>query len=121
MRKTAVVAVPVRHASPAGQLWVVVVRQKGEAWYLITKQPVETEKHAWEIVFLYMKRWTMETSFRYAKSELLWKWEEREKLLLMVTLVYAFLLSLLDVTLQPVKEWLFRQDCHPSCVFFFCF
>jgi hypothetical protein len=57
-------------------------------------------------------------AFRYGKSELamesprLWKWERRLKLLLMVTLAYAFLLSLLNPTLELLREWLLRHFCH---------
>ena len=51
---------------------------------------------------------------RYAKSELamqsprLWRWENRLKLRLMATLVYAFLLSLLDSALEPLRFALCR-------------
>ena len=41
-----------------------------------------------------------------------WTWERREKLLLMVTLVYAFLLSLLEAALEVLREWLLRAWCH---------
>jgi hypothetical protein len=56
--------------------------------------------------------------FRYNKSELasesprLWTWERREKLLLLVTLCYAFLLSLLAEELTAVRSWLLRHFCH---------
>ena len=51
---------------------------------------------------------------RYAKSELamqsprLWRWENRLKLHSMATLVYAFLLSLLDSALEPLRFALCR-------------
>jgi hypothetical protein len=57
-------------------------------------------------------------AFRFTKSELvlesprLWAWETRLKLLLLVTLVYAFLLSLLDPALRAVREWLLDHWCH---------
>jgi hypothetical protein len=117
-RKTGVFAMKIKHAGYAGQLWVVVVRHGGEPWYLITNRPVETQEQAWHIVFIYARRWQIETTFRYKKSELaiqsvrLWEWENREKLLLMVTLAYAFLLSLLDSSLDLVREWLLRHYCH---------
>ena len=41
----------------------------------------------------------------------MWTWERREKLL-MATLVYAFLLSLLDPALEPLRQWLLRHWCH---------
>lgn len=117
-RKTGVFAMPVRHAAYVGQLWVVVVRQGGEPWYLITNRCIETEEQAWHIVLIYARRWQIETTFRYKKSELavqsvrLWEWENREKLLLIVTLAYSFLLSLLDSSLDLVREWLLRHYCH---------
>lgn len=113
-----VVAMPVRHAGYAGDLWMVVGRRKGEPWYLITNEQIETEEQAWHLIFVYARRWQIELSFRYGKSELgmesprLKKMEEREKLLLMVTLVYSYLLSLLDSTNEHLKEWLLRQYCH---------
>jgi transposase len=117
-RKTGVFAMRVKHAAYAGQLWVVVVRQGTEPWYLITNRCADTEEQAWRIVLIYARRWQIETTFRYKKSELaiqsvrLWEWENREKLLLMVTLAYAFLLSLLDSSLDFVREWLLRHYCH---------
>lgn len=38
--------------------------------------------------------------------------EAREKLLLLATLAYAFLLSLLDGCLELLRLWLFRYYCH---------
>jgi len=117
-RKTGVFAMRVKHTAYAGQLWVVVVRQGGEPWYLITNRCADTEEQAWHIVLIYARRWQIETTFRYKKSELavqsvrLWEWENREKLLLMVTLAYSFLLSLLDSSLDLVREWLLRHYCH---------
>ncbi len=49
-------------------------------------------------------------AYRYVKSELalesprLWFWHNRLKLLLMTTLVYAFLLSLLEPDLEPLRS-----------------
>jgi Transposase DDE domain len=117
-RKTGVFAMRVKHAAYAGQLWVVVVRQGGEPWYLITNRCADTQDQAWHIVLIYARRWQIETTFRYKKSELavqsvrLWEWENREKLFLLVTLAYSFLLSLLDSSLDLVREWLLRHYCH---------
>lgn len=102
-RSTGVLALPVTHPEYPGDLWLVVVRQgKGrEPWYLLTNDPVETEKQAWEIVFSYARRWKIEEQFRFQKTELLieslrgLRWEPRRKLLLLVTLAYGFLLSAL--------------------------
>ena len=100
---------PVRHAMYSYQLYVVKVRVKKKVWYLITNEEVKTEAQAWDIFFAYRRRWQIETSFRYGKCELamesprLWVMENRLKLPSIVTLVYAFLLHLL--------EPLYRGDC----------
>jgi hypothetical protein len=57
-------------------------------------------------------------SWRYGKSELamesprLWTWERRLKLLLVATLAYAFLLSLLRSERLTLRHWLLRSWCH---------
>jgi hypothetical protein len=119
-RATGVIAARVRHPLYPAPLWLVVSRPgKGrEPWYLLTNEAVLTSVDAWRIVFAYARRWQIEMSFRYGKSELamesprLWKWENRLKLLLMATLVYAFLLSLLDPSQQLLRQWLLRWWCH---------
>jgi hypothetical protein len=42
----------------------------------------------------------------------LWTWERREKLLLMATLVWAFLLSLLAAALKALRDAVLRTGCH---------
>jgi hypothetical protein len=85
---------------------------------LLTNQPVHTADDAWLLIRAYARRWQIEMSYRYVKSELamesprLWSWENRLKLLLMATLAYAFLLSLLDTAFQPLRNWLLRFWCH---------
>jgi hypothetical protein len=119
-RRTGVVAFPVTYPAAAQPLWLVVARQgQGrEPWYLLTTEPVYGAADAWRIVFIYLRRWQVETTWRYGKSELamesprVWTWERREKLLLMATLVYAFLLSLLTPALEEVRRWLLRYWCH---------
>lgn len=116
--KMAVVAMPVRHAGYAGTLWLVVGRRKGEPWYLITNERIETEAEAWHLIFVYARRWQIELTFRYSKSELamessrLHHAHAREKLLLMVALAYAYLLSLVNLGIPGLTEWLLRQYCH---------
>lgn len=108
----------VRHPSSAEQLSLVRARVKKGVMYLITNDPVKTEEQAWEVFFTYRRRWQIEMSFRYAKCELalecprLWSLEARLKLLGMVMLVYAFLLSLLDPVHQELVEALLRFKCH---------
>lgn len=119
-RRTGVVAFPVTHPASAELLWLVVARQgKGrEPWYLLTTETVHSADDAWRVVFIYLRRWQVETTWRYGKSELamesprVWTWERREKLLLMATLVYAFLLSLLDPAMEEMRRWLLRCWCH---------
>jgi len=102
------------------QLWLIVCRRPGgEApWYLLTNVEVTTKEEAWRLVFAYVRRWQIEMCWRYNKSELgmesprLWHWEQREKLMMMATLVYAFLLSLLEASLAAMCSWLLRHFCH---------
>lgn len=108
----------VRHPSSGESLYLVKARVKQGVMYLITNDPVKTEAQAWEVFFTYRRRWQIETSFRYAKCELalecprLWSLEARLKLLGMVMLVYAFLLSLLDPLHHELVEALLRFKCH---------
>ena len=89
---------PVWHAASTSQLSVVKVRVKKKIWYLITNEPIRTANQAWELVCASRRRWQIETSFRYGKCELamesrrLWSFENRLKLLGIVTLVSTFLL-----------------------------
>jgi hypothetical protein len=101
-------------------LWLVCARQdKGhEPWYLLTGEPITSVEEAWKVVLAYARRWQIEMAFRLGKSELamesprLWSWERRVKLLLMVTLAYAFLLSLLEESATWLRLWLLRHFCH---------
>lgn len=101
-------------------LFLVVARQgQGHSpWYLLTNERIETKEEAWKIVLAYARRWQIEMAFRYSKSELamesprLLSSERREKLLLMATLCYAFLLSLLAPFLKEMVEALLRRFCH---------
>jgi hypothetical protein len=120
VRKVGVVACSVTHPHHARPLWLVVARPgKGrEPWYLLTSEPIRTADDAWRIVFAYARRWQIEMTWRYSKSELafesprLWTWERREKLLLLATLAYAFLLSLLVSRLTELRVALLRVGCH---------
>lgn len=107
-----------RHASYAGQLYYVKVRVGTSVWRLITNEPVLTEDQAWRVFFTYRRRWKIEMSFRYGKSELamesprLWSWQNRLKLLSLVVLVYSFLLHLLGTMYSDMIELLLRLKCH---------
>jgi hypothetical protein len=119
-RKTGIVWLEVQHPAYAQPLWLVVSRPGGgrPPWYLLTNQPVATAEAAWQIVFSYARRWQIELAWRFCKSELafesprLWSWHNRLKLLLIATLAFAFLLSLLDPALHALREWLLRWWCH---------
>jgi hypothetical protein len=107
-----------RHPSSGERLYLVKARVKKGVMYLITNDPVQTETQAWDTFFTYRRRWQIEMSFRYAKCELalecprLWSLEARLKLLSMVMLVYAFLLSLLDPGHHELAQALLRFKCH---------
>jgi len=117
---TSVLALPVRHPDhPTQQLWLVIARRKGGLpWYLLTTEPITGAEDAWRIVFAYARRWQIELTWRENKSELafqsprLWQWEPREKLLLLATLAYAFLLTLLSPFYDRLRCWLLRRYCH---------
>lgn len=118
--KVGIVALSVNHPSHPQPLWLVVARVgKGrEPWYLLTTDDIRTPDDAWAVVLAYGRRWQIETAWRYSKSELamesprLWTWERRVKLLLMATLVYSFLLSLLEGGLEEVRKAVLRAGCH---------
>jgi hypothetical protein len=108
----------VRHPSSRQRLSLVKARVKKGVMYLITNDPVQTEAQAWEVFFTYRRRWRIEMSFRYAKCELalesprVWSLDARLKLLGLVVLVYAFLLSLLDPVHRELVDALLRFKCH---------
>lgn len=117
--RRSVLAIPVRHPAYPGQLWLVVSRRgKGhEPWYLLTNEFADTPADMWKVVYAYARRWQIEMAFRFCKTELamqsprLWAWENRLKLLLMVSLAYAFLLTLLDPLLKPFRNALLQRFC----------
>lgn len=87
-------------------------------WYLLTREPVISTDDAWQVILAYARRWQIELTWHYTKSDLamqsprLHTWEDRLKLLLMASLAYAFLLLLLHPTLERLRHWLFRLACH---------
>jgi hypothetical protein len=105
-RKTGVIAFPVHLPDDDRPLFLVVSRPGygRKPWYLLTTEPVHTPEQAWQIVFAYARRWQIEMSLRFTKSEMafesprLLQWESRIKFLLIASLAYAFLLSLLPLT-----------------------
>src|SRR5712691_10767267 len=115
-----VLALRVAHPEqPDRPLWLVVCRSQGRSpWYLLTADAIESDEQAWSVVFAYMRRWQIELSWKYEKSELafqsprVYEGEPREKLLLLATLAYAFLLSLLQASSQELRLWLLRSYGH---------
>lgn len=100
-------------------LWLVVARRPNkEAWYFLTNEPAATFEQAWRIVAGYTRRWQVEMSFRCNKAEFGFesvrqhRWEHRLKLLALVTLAYAFVLSLLEAEHRELKTWLLDNWCH---------
>ena len=119
-RKTGIVYLPVRHPQMDQSLWLVVSRpgQGRKPWYLLTNEPIATVDDAWKVVFAYTRRWQVELCYRACKTDLamesprLWFWENRLKLLLMVSLLYSFLLYLLDLQCQLLLQDPLRSWCH---------
>ena len=120
-RKLGVLAVECAHPEyPDQSLWLVVSRpgHGRPPWYLLTNEPIFTVDDAWRVVLAYTRRWQIEMAYRFTNSELalesprLWRWHNRLKLLMMTTLVYAFLLSLLDPNLADLRQALLRHFCH---------
>jgi len=117
-RKTGVIALPIHLPDDERQLFLVVSRPGygRKPWYLITTEPVLNAEQAWRIIFAYARRWQIEMSLRFTKTEMAFEsprliaWEARLKFLLIASLAYAFLLSLL-----PNTDFLFTlisRDCH---------
>lgn len=120
-RKVGIIAFPVRHIAQQRPLWLVVARRKNQPpWYLLTTDTIQQPADAWHIVQAYARRWQVEMAIRYAKTELAFEsprlqaWQTRQKLLLIASLCYAFLLSLLHPQFQPFRTWLLRTFCHRS-------
>ena len=69
-------------------------------------------------MFAYVRRWQIELSWKYEKSELafqsprVYEGGAREKLLLLATLAYAFLLTLLNEGTALLRLWLLRYYAH---------
>ncbi len=120
-RKTGIVFLPVRVPGFPDFAFTLVVSRPGKGrkpWYLLTNEPIHTVEDAWRIVLAYNRRWQVEMSIRYSKSELafesprLLNWERREKLMALAALVQAFLFPLLDDLFLPLRDWLLAHWCH---------
>ena len=116
--KTGIIAFPVFDSTHHQPLWLVVARRKHQSpWYLLTSQPAHTPDLAWQIVLAYARRWQIEMTIRYHKSELafesprLIKWNARHKLLLIAALAYSYLLSFLPLQPGSLALWLLQHFC----------
>ncbi len=120
-RTIGILFLPVRHpAFPDVPLWLVVSRPGPgkKPWFLLTNEPVRSSEDAWRIVFLYARRWQIEMTLRFEKSELAFEsprlhtWEARRKFLLLASLVHAFLILLLAPRFERLKLYLLEAWCH---------
>ena len=103
----------------AGTNWTLVMcrhHKKGQPWYLLTNQEVESAEDAWRVVDQYAKRWAIEQMFRQHKSSLgyesarVYSEERRAKLLGLVHLAWAFLASQCEDTAKV--QAILRAWCH---------
>ena len=118
-RKVGVLAFRVSDAAHQQDLWLVVARRKGQPpWYLLTTEAIHSPDDAWNIIHAYARRWQVEMSFRYTKTGLAFEsprlvgWQERKKLLMIATLCFGFLLSLLNPVFEDIRKFLLRCFCH---------
>lgn len=119
-RKVGVVAAPVHLPDDNTPLWLVVTRfgPGRKPWYLLTTETISTEEDAWRVALAYARRWQVELSIRFTKSDLAFEcprlhaWEERLKFLLIATLAYAFFLALLKYGKTLALTWLLDTWCH---------
>lgn len=105
---------------PDNQLTLIIVRDKKKhqrPMYLLTSLEVCSRSEAWQIMHIYFHRWEAEQGFRFLKSEMglesprLWFWDNRMKLMAIVTLVYDFLLQMMRNWRNWINPFL-KQYCH---------
>jgi hypothetical protein len=105
---------------PDNELTLIIIRDKKNyqgPMYLLTSIDVDTEQLAWEMMHTYYHRWEAEQGFRFLKSELgmesprLWFWDNRMKLMGIVTLVYDFMLQMLRNWNNWVRPFM-KHYCH---------
>jgi len=120
-RKTGIVFFPVHLPdAPYLHLWMVVSRPGPgrQPWFLLSNIPIRSVADAWRIVLGYNRRWQIETTIRFEKSELaiesirILDWEARKKLMLILALVHSFLIALLAPALDLLRSWLLDTWCH---------
>jgi hypothetical protein len=103
---------------------LIVARQKnrqgGQPMYLLTDVEVDSIGIAWEILKSYIQRWDIEQAFRFNKAELgiqsirIQNFQNRLKMMALVTLIYQFLLQLWRNWQAPtqiiIRKWCPRTD-----------
>jgi Transposase DDE domain len=83
-----------------------------------TNEKVENAEEAWNVVLAYARRWRVEVLFRNVKSELaiqslrVYRWEDRLKLLGLVTLAYAFLMEMMGKEKKRARYFLIAYACR---------
>jgi len=120
-RTIGILFLPVRHPDfPDVPLWLVVSRPGPgkKPWFLLTNEPLCSSENAWHIIFMYARRWQIEMTLRFEKSELAFEsprlhdYETRHKFLLIAALVHAFLILLLAPRFERLKTYLLDAWCH---------
>lgn len=105
---------------PEKELYLIIVRDKKNyrsPMYLLTSLQIQAPDQAWEVLFSYMHRWEVEQGFRFLKAEMgmesprLWFWDNRQKLMAIVTLVYDFLLQMLR-NWSSIIIGICKKFCH---------
>jgi hypothetical protein len=104
-----------KHSTPLTLVVCRDAKKSQEPMFLLTNCEVNTKAQAWKILFSYMRRWAIEQTFRFNKSELalesprLWFWENRQKIMGIVSLVYDFLLQILknwrSIVMIIINKW----------------
>jgi hypothetical protein len=112
-------AVPVRLPDSPTPLWLVVSRGRPgtDPWRRLPNEPVETAEQAWRVIQAYGRRGPLECALRLGKSD--WGMqscrqhygERRAKLLALVSLALAFLVSLV-ATVPDLVTLVLRAGCH---------
>jgi hypothetical protein len=123
--KLEIIYAPVCHPEyPDKPLNLIVVRQKTikgqQPMYLLTDCIIDSVGIAWELFRSYIQRWDIEQAFRFNKSELgiqslrLRDFEDKLKMLALVTLIYEFLLQLWrnwhTAAFCIINKWCHRTD-----------
>ena len=84
----------------------------------MTNEQVESAEDAWKVVLASARRWRVEVLLRNLKSELaiqslrVYRWEDRLKLLGLVTLASAFLMEMMDKEKKKARDWLIAYACR---------